>query len=182
MTAAAQTSEPTNPPTGVERLLDVARWLVFLLIIHWIVARGRELADALDWATGGPSDTFLARSFGTTDRAVVLTRITHILRRAAALQAELLARRPTEQGFPIEARRAIGAQIIDIGRDLGIFRRKSTATLARNAQPRFFAWTFGVPAIAAAPAAIPQLAFSLLRILATGPPQRTPSPRVSAGA
>ena len=134
MSAAAQTSEPANPPTGENRLLAVARWLLLLLLTHWIIGRGRQLAAALDqpW---GPDDGFLATCFGTTDRTRIHARITRALRRAAALETDLLARRPTEQGFPVEARRAVGAEIIAICRELGIYPGKPARAVRRSVRP-----------------------------------------------
>jgi len=129
MNAAAQTAGLPNASTGAERLLDLARWLVGLLIIHWIVTCGRRLAAAL-YKPSGPDDAFLAAHFGTTDRALILTRITRALHRAADLRAELLARSPIEQGYPIEVRRAIGARITDICCELGLFRSARTSVIA----------------------------------------------------
>ena len=122
MTAAAQTSEPTNPTTGKVRLLAAARWLVALLLVHWLIGCARKLIAGLQLGPTDPDDTFLLRHFGTTDTTIILPRVTRALRRATALEAELLARRPTERGFPTETCRAVGARIADICRDLGIFR------------------------------------------------------------
>jgi hypothetical protein len=136
MSDATQTSGLPNTPTGENRLLAFAHWLVALLIIHWVITCGRKLAAAL-YESWGPDDSFLAAHFGTTDRAQILTRITRALRRATELQADLFARRPTEQGFPIEARYAVRAQITDICRDLGFFPRAHTSvTASRTAQMR----------------------------------------------
>ena len=147
MTAAAQTSEPTNPQTGAERLLAFARWLVTLLFVHFLIVRGREFAADLRQHPTASDHPQFARRFGTTDLRLILARINRGLRRAAALEAELLALRPIEHGFSIEARRAIAAELIDICRDLGVFRAKPATTLAKHAQPRFFALAFGVPPI-----------------------------------
>src|SRR5690242_14409371 len=102
MNAAAQTPGLPNPPTGAVCLLAVARWLVALFILHWLVIRGRTLAAAL-YKSWGPDDAFLAAHFGTTDRARILTHVTRVLHRAGALETELLARRPTEQEYPLDA-------------------------------------------------------------------------------
>ena len=136
MTAAAQTSGLTDPSTDKVRLLAIARWLLALLIIHWLITCGRKLAAALHRGANAPDDNFLARHFGTTNRDDILARVTHAVRRATALEADVLARRPTEQGLPIEARRAIAAEIIDICRDLGIFRRARTSVTASRAASR----------------------------------------------
>jgi hypothetical protein len=119
MNAAAQTSGLPNHSTDENRLRAVLRWLVALVIIHCLIAAGRKLAGAL-YKPSGPDDSFLAAHFGTTDRAQILARITCALHRAAALEDELFACHPTEQGFPIEA---IRARIVAICQDLGLFPR-----------------------------------------------------------
>src|SRR5690242_7521747 len=119
MTAVAHTSVLPNPSTGEMRLFDVARWLITLLVVHYIIARARRLAAALHQPYG-PDDAFLAHFFGTTDRDQILARMTSALHRAAALEHDLLARRPLEQGFSTETRSAYAAQIIAICRALGI--------------------------------------------------------------
>src|SRR5215472_13653412 len=117
MTAAAQTSGLNHPSTGKDCLLAVARWLLALIFIHWIIAGGRALAAAARQPSGPPGedtpeDRFLVRHFGTTDRTLIRPRIARALRRAAALEARLLARRPTVQGFSIETCRTIAADMV----------------------------------------------------------------------
>ena len=136
MTAAAQTSEPTNPPTGKDCLLAIARWAVALLLVHWLIVCARKLAFVLQLGPTDPDDTFLLRHFGTTDTAIILPRITRALRRATALEANLHARRPTEQGFSIESCRAIAAEMVAICRDLGILRGARTSVIASRTAPR----------------------------------------------
>ena len=164
MTAVAHISEPANPLTGKDRLLAVARWLVAILLIHWLIACGRQLADALDqpW---GPDDTFLAAYFGTTDRTQILARLTRALRHAADLEARLRARRPTEQGWPIEVHRATRAEIIDICQGLGFLRCAGTPVIARPKRSSFARPRVG------GEWPIPFLAASLAGLrAATGPP------------
>ena len=127
MTATAQTSGLPNPPAGADRLLAVARWLVLLLLLRWLTVRAQKLAAILQ--NGSPAWPGLRAS--TAD----LDRIHRGLHRLAALEADLLARRPTEQGLPIEARRAIAAEVIDICCDLGIFG-PARATAAATTTPR----------------------------------------------
>ena len=116
MTAAAQTSGLADPTTGADRLLAVARWLVLLLFMHWLISRGRQLVAA----------------FHDQIPPAELARINRGLRRAAAFQAELLALRPTEGDLDdIDRRRAICAVVIDICTDLGIFRRKPVGAIAK---------------------------------------------------
>src|SRR5690242_16772166 len=98
MTAVAHTSVLPNPSTGEMRLFDVARWLVTLLVVHFIIARASRLAAALH-KPYGPDDAFLAHFFGTTDRDRIFARMTRALHRAAALEDELRARHLLEQGF-----------------------------------------------------------------------------------
>ena len=138
MTAATQTSEPANPPTEVVRLLAAARRLVALLLVHWLISCARNLIAGLQLGPTDPDDTFLLRHFGTTDPAVILPCVTRALRRATALEADLHARRPTEQGFSIEACRVIAAALIAICRDLGILRARSIRTIARRTHRRIF--------------------------------------------
>ena len=112
MSAAAQTSEPANPSTGKDCLIAVARWLVVLIFVHWLITRGHKLVATL----------------GRGIPAADLARIHRGLDRAAALQAELLALRPTEGDLDdIERRRAIAAVVIEICTDLGIFRGRPVA-------------------------------------------------------
>jgi len=132
MTNAARTSGLPNPSTGEMRLLDVARWLIAILVVHFIIVRARVLAAALH-KPYGPDDAFLAHFFGTTDRDRILARMTSALSRAAALEHDLLARRPTEHGFSTETRSAYAAQIIDICRALGIIPAKPTVARAKTA-------------------------------------------------
>ena len=169
MTAAVQTSGlTTNPQTGKDRLLAALRWLVTLLLVHCIIVRGRALAAALAQPDTAPDDTFLAHHFGTTDHAVVLARVTNGLRRAADFEAALLAAGPADPRLAdIAHRRANAAVLVDIGRDLGFFRARPAATLARKPRPRFFPLAFGLPAIAARSAPAP---------VATGPPEHAPRP------
>ena len=128
MTAAAQTSGLNNPPTGVDRLLDLARWLVALLFIHWLIAVGRDLADV-------PDEALPARRFGITDVPLIRSRIARGLRRAVEFEAELLAH-PIQRGMPESVRRAIAATLIDICRDLGIFRPASSRAIRRTSLHR----------------------------------------------
>ena len=79
MTNAAHTSGLPNPPTVENRLFDLARWLITILVVHYIIARARRLAAALH-KPYGPDDAFLAHFFGTTDRDRILTRLTRALR------------------------------------------------------------------------------------------------------
>ena len=175
MNAAAQTSGLTNPPTGVERLHDLVRWLIALLFIHWLTTRGRKLAADL-CKPSGPDDTFLAAHFGTTDRAQILARITCALQRAADLQSELLARSPTEQGFSSEICRVIGARITEIGQELGIYPRAAehgcASTPTRTPAPRRTV-TAGFQPARTALARIQRAptAARPLRAEATGPPR-----------
>ena len=103
MSAAAQTPGLTNHSTGAERLLSVARWLVAIILIRWLILRGRELAAHLEpHAAAG---------------------VIQAVRRAVALEAELLAIHPAgPEMADIAHRRAIAAVIIEICRGLGIFR------------------------------------------------------------
>jgi len=134
MTNAAHTAGLTNPSTGENRLFDVARWLITLLVVHFIIARARRLAAALH-KPYGPDDAFLVHFFGTSDRDQIFARMTRALGRAAALEDDLLARRPIEQGFSNETRSAYAAQIIDICRALGFFRAKPIAPRAKRTHP-----------------------------------------------
>src|SRR5690348_13735705 len=131
MTNAAHTSGLPNPSTGEMRLSDVARWLITLLVVHYIIVRARVLAAALH-KPYGPDDAFLAHFFGTTDRDQILARMTRALSRAAALEHDLLARRPTEHGFSAETRGAYAAQIIDICRALGMLPARPKAARPTN--------------------------------------------------
>ena len=133
MTNAAHTSGLPNPSTGENRLFDFLRWLVTLLVVHVIIARGRHLAAALHEGNG-PDDAFLVRHFGTTDRDQILARLTRALARATALEDALLACRPTEQGFSSETRGAYATQITDICRALGLDLdpARPTATRPQN--------------------------------------------------
>lgn len=179
MTAAAQTSEPTNPPTGAVRLLATARWLVALLLVHCLIGWARNLTAVLQLGPTDPDDTFLLRHFGTTDPAIILPRVARALRRATALQADLHARRPTEQGFSIEACRVIAAEMTAICRDLGILRG-APARIARSGHSAasyrnlvrrcWFPRTVSRPTNAAAPATSAQPT-------ATGPPASQPHHR-----
>ena len=89
MSAAAQTSGLNHPPTGLDRLLFVVRWLV---------AHGRELAATIHQRAARPDFPDFASRFGTADLALILARITRGLRRATALEAALLRRVEKHQG------------------------------------------------------------------------------------
>ena len=123
MTAAAQTPDLTDRFTGKDCLLAVARWLVVVLLLRWLIARGTRIAARLHH----PSV------------ATDLARITRGLRRAAALEAELLATGPTDRRMAeIAHRRAIAAEIIDICRDLGVFRGRPCGAVPKNVRRRVF--------------------------------------------
>ena len=168
MTNAARTSGLPNPSTGDMRLFDVARWLIAILVVHFIIARASRLAAALH-KSYGPDDAFLAHFFGTTDRDQILARMTRALDRAAALEDELRTRRPLEQGFSNETRQAYAAQINDICRALGFFpsERPASRPLRTIRRGRFQT----CPDTAAPTAPIRRISTA-----ATGPPQRTPLP------
>ena len=183
MTAAAQTSEPANPTTGAVRPLATVRWLVALLLVHWLIGCARNLIAGLQLGPTDPDDTFLLRHFGTTDPAVILPRVTRALRRATALEADLRARRPTEQGFSTETCRAVAAEMIAICRDLGILRGapariirngQSVATRLSRLQRRFFPLTLIPPTTAAPATCVQPTACPGLRAGATGPPASQP--------
>lgn len=171
MTDAAPTPGLTNPSTAAVRLLAVIRWFVILLIISLLIIRGRKLAAALRQGTAHPHFPAFAKRFGTNDPAAILARVTGCLRRAAALQAELFATGPADQRLADLAHcRAIGAQILDLGRELGIFPdAPATAhTIRRRVQRRWF------PLAPVQPAATARK--TCAQPTATGPPQRTPRP------
>ena len=138
MSAVAPPSEPTNLPIGEVRLLAAVRWLVALILVHWLIGCARKLIAGLQLGPTDPDDTFLLRHFGTTDTAVILPRASRALRRATALQADLHARRPTEQDFSTKACRAIAVELIAICRDLGILRAKSISAVAKRVHRRIF--------------------------------------------
>ena len=175
MTAAAPTSGLTNPPTGAVRLLAALRWLVLLLLVYWLVAGGRRLAAALRQGTAHPDFPLFAKRFGTDDPAVILARVTRGLRHAEALEAALFATGPTGRRLAdIAHRRAIAARIIDIGRDLGVFR--AAPTRASNLAQRWLAsLAFAMPSIAA------ETPPGFAHPASTGPPQSTPRPRSGRG-
>jgi len=181
MNDAAPSPGLTNPTTAALRLLAALRWLVLLLLIHWLIAGGRKLAAALRQGAEHPHFPHFAKRFGTDDPAIIRDRIAGGLRRATALQAELLATGPADPRLAdIAYRRAIGAVVIDIGRALGVFRDAPARIVRRNSNlvPRpLFPFT-AEPAILAAPATCAQpSACPGLRAGATGPPQRTPLSR-----
>lgn len=165
MTEAVQTSGLTNPPTGKERLLAIARWLLAFLFAHVLIIRARELTAILRRHPGSLDDTVLARRFGTTDRGQIQTRVTRALRRATALAADLLARHPAGQGLPLASSHAVVAEIIAICRDLGIpLRARPAAARAISMSRRVFH-----PARATRTARRSQ-ACPAIPPLATGPP------------
>ncbi len=88
MAAAAQTSGLNHPPTGLDRLLSVVRWLI---------GYGKELAAAIHQRATEADFAIVACRFGTIDLALILARITRGLRRAAALETALLARQAKGQ-------------------------------------------------------------------------------------
>ena len=121
MSAAAQTPGLTDPFTGKDRLLAVARWLVCLILLRWLILRGQKLVATLHHRIAAPD----------------LARIDRGLRRAIALHAEMLAIRPTEGELDdIGRRRAIAAVIIEICTDLGVFRARPGSATAKNARRR----------------------------------------------
>ena len=174
MTNAAHTSGLPNPSTGENRLFDFLRWLVTLLVVHVIIARGRHLAAALHEGNG-PDDAFLVRHFGTTDRDQILARLTRALARATALEDALLACRPTEQGFSSETRGAYATQITDICRALGLDLdpARPTATRPQNS-PSPCGRGLGPPSG-------PRLGGGVVPT-ATGPPYTSPALRAGEGA
>ena len=192
MNAAAQTPGLNQPPTGVECLLAAARWLIALIFIHWIIACGHALAAAARRPSGlpgadTPEDSLLVRHFGTTDRARIWPRITRALRRAAALEAQLLARRPIEQGFSLETCRAIAAEMLAICRDLGMSRGGTTALKPTPSRRRRRPCSRrSIPRMSLARARRLPSHVTVPRPAATGPPRSTPLPRSarerSAGA
>ena len=173
--AAAPTPGLTNPTTAALRLLAALRWLALLLLINWLIACGRRLTAVLRKGADHPHFAHAARRFGTDDCAVIRARIAGGLRRAAALEDELLATGPADPRLADLAHcRAIGAQVMDIGREIGVFRdAPAPARIIRRNSSRVQRPLFPLtvePAIATAPAACAQPT-------ATGPPQRTPLPR-----
>ena len=88
MSAAAQTSGLNHPPTGLDRLLSVVRWLI---------GYGKELAAAIHQRATEADFPIVACRFGTIDLALILARITRGLRCAAALETALLARQAKGQ-------------------------------------------------------------------------------------
>jgi hypothetical protein len=70
-------------PTRIGRVLNVLRKLIDY---------GKHLAGTVQQRATAPGFTFFAKPFGTADIALIIARITNGLRRAAALEAELLQR------------------------------------------------------------------------------------------
>ena len=170
MTNAAHTSGLPNPSTVENRLFDLARWLITLFVVHFIIARASRFAAALH-KPYGPDDAFLAHFFGTTDRDQIFARMTRALHRAAALEDELRARRPIEQGFSAETRQAFAAHIIDICRELGFFPSERPASRPLRTIRRGRFQTCPYHATPTAPARrISSAACPGLRAGATGPP------------
>jgi len=173
--AAAPSPDLTNPTTAVVRLLATLRWLALLLLIHWLIRVGRKLTAILRQGASHPRFPLFAERFGTDDPAAIRARIAGGLRRATALEDELLATGPADPRLEDLAHcRAIGARIMDIGREIGVFRdAPAPARIIRRNSSRVQRPLFPLtvePAIATAPAACAQPT-------ATGPPQRTPLPR-----
>jgi hypothetical protein len=79
---APQDQAVAGTPAGISRLL---------LVIHALIAYGKKFADALK-QPGHSFDYPLWRRFGSNDPAVILTRLTRALLRAAALE-QMLDRR-----------------------------------------------------------------------------------------
>ena len=175
MSAAAQTSGLNdNPTTGKDCLLAAVRWLVTVMLIRWLIVRGHALTAAIHRRSATPADAVLIRRFGTADITLILDRISRGLRRAAALEAELLAIRPTVQSAmaDIARRRAIAAVIIDICGDLGIFRARPAPAMRRSTTRRarrIPSYARSIHRNAAAPAVM--RAASSPRARATGPPR-----------
>ena len=89
---------PTQPdpgpgpgaPPGISRLLG---------LLHWLIDYGKTVAVALQQSTADPRFALWARCFGTTDVALILTRIARGLLRAAALETRLNQRAARGQDF-----------------------------------------------------------------------------------
>jgi hypothetical protein len=173
MTAAVQTSGlTTHSLTAAVRLLAGLRWLALLLLINWLIIGGRRLAAVLRKGAAHPDFPLFAKRFGTDDCAAIRARVTAGLRRATALEAELLATGPTDPRLAdITHCRAIGAQIVDIGRELGVFRdAPARITRRSNTTANLFPLTLAQPIPAATATCAHPTACPGLRAGATGPP------------
>ena len=91
--SAAQAPDPTTEPDPPRAGADTPTRLGRVLsLVRKLIDYGRQLAGTVQQRATTPGFALFARPFGTADLAVILTRITNGLRRAAALEARLCQR------------------------------------------------------------------------------------------
>ena len=99
MTNAARTSGLPNPPTGDMRLFDLARWLIAILVVRFIIARASRLAAALeDELRAHPP---IEHGFSAETRQAYAAHIIHICRELGVFPAKpTLTRAKTARVHP----------------------------------------------------------------------------------
>lgn len=93
MTAAAQAPASTTPPDPPRADSDMPPRISRVLgLVHKLIDYGKQLAATVQERAAAPGFACFARPFGSTDLAVILSRIANGLRLAAALEARLCRR------------------------------------------------------------------------------------------
>src|SRR5579862_5977151 len=90
MSAQASLSSPTTAPTGAMAGCATPSTLLLLSIIRLLIAWAEGVAASLRQRTETAAPADLMRDFGTTDTALILQRITHVLQRLHALETKVL--------------------------------------------------------------------------------------------
>jgi hypothetical protein len=126
-------------PAGVGRVLSLVRRLIDY---------GRQLAATVQQRATAPGFALFASTFGTTDLATILARITNGLRRAAALEARLSQRAARGQDLkpsaaplpaaykPRAARQSAEPPSADLAQDPRLARMPTEAEIAAEVRHR----------------------------------------------
>ena len=90
MSPQASLSPSTTAPTGAKAAWATPSNLLLLAIIRLLVAWGESVAASLRQRTETAALADLMRAYGTTDTALIMQRVTHVLLRLRALEAKVL--------------------------------------------------------------------------------------------
>jgi hypothetical protein len=107
MSAPASPSTPTAAPTGAKAEWAALSTLLLLIIIRLVIAWAEGRAASLRQRTETTDPTDLMHTFGTTDTALILERLTRGLQRLRAIEAEVLRGPPNVATDP--QRKPMGA-------------------------------------------------------------------------